>query len=110
MERSPITTHVLDTSRGKPVAGMEVVLEKKDGAGWTSLGRGATDADGRVVDLLRSDHLLAQGTYRLTFFTGAAMSGFFPEVTISFSVDDPAQHYHVPLLVSPFGYTTYRGT
>jgi 5-hydroxyisourate hydrolase len=89
---------------------MEVVLEIKDGDGWTSLGRGATDADGRLLDLLRADHALAAGTYRLTFSTGAAMSGFFPEVTIVFAVDDPGQHYHVPLLLSPFGYTTYRGS
>lgn len=110
MERSPITTHVLDTSRGRPVAGMEVVLERKDREGWSTLGRGVTDADGRLIDLLRSDYALAAGTYRLTFSTGALLSGFFPEVTIVFSVDDPGQHYHVPLLVSPFGYTTYRGS
>lgn len=110
MERSPITTHVLDTSRGRPVAGMAVVLEIKGGEDWISLGRGFTDADGRLIDLLRSDHALAAGTYRLSFSTGAALSGFFPEVTIAFAVDDPAQHYHVPLLLSPFGYTTYRGS
>ena len=110
MERSPITTHVLDTARGRPVAGMEVVLEIKEGQGWLPLGRGATDADGRLTGLLRPDHALAAGTYRLTFATGAAASGFFPEVAVTFVVDDPGRHYHVPLLLSPFGYTTYRGS
>jgi 5-hydroxyisourate hydrolase len=93
---------------------MEVVLEIKEGTGWIPLGRGATDADGRLSGILRPDHALAAGTYRLTFATGAATGaaapGFFPEVTIAFTVDDPGQHYHVPLLLSPFGYTTYRGS
>ena len=110
MERSPITTHVLDTSAGRPVAGMEVSLEIKEGKGWVLLGRGITDADGRLSNLLLPDHALAAGTYRLTFATGAAARGFFPEVTIAFTVDDPGRHYHVPLLLSPFGYTTYRGS
>ncbi len=114
MDRSPITTHVLDTARGRPVAGMAVVLERKAEEGWLPLGTGVTDADGRVSDLLRPEGAFAPGTYRLTFATGDAPDalgpGFFPEVAVTFVVDDPGRHYHVPLLLSPFGYTTYRGS
>ena len=106
---SPITTHVLDTAYGQPVAGLSVVLEVRDRASWTLLARGATDNDGRVANLLPPDHDLTIGTYRLTFAT-AAREGFYPEISIAFVVADPGQHYHVPLLLSPYGYTTYRGS
>ncbi len=108
--RSPITTHVLDTAQGKPAVGLGVVLEVRDKEKWTTLARGITDADGRVANLLPVDHDLTIGTYRLIFTTAAWQDGFYPEVSISFSVSDPGQHYHVPLLISPYGYTTYRGT
>jgi 5-hydroxyisourate hydrolase len=108
---SAITTHVLDTSRGQPAAGVPVRLEH---AGRV-LGDGFTDADGRLRDLLPSGAPLAPGVYRLTFDTGAYFRGqgteaFYPHVAIDFEIRDGAQHYHVPLLLSPFGYSTYRGS
>jgi 5-hydroxyisourate hydrolase len=112
---SAITTHILDTSRGRPAAGVAVVLELEGAQGWRVLGRGAADADGRVRDLLPADFKLAPGTYRLTFQTGdyfeaQHVESFYREVTISFIVRDTQAHYHVPLLLSPYGYTTYRGS
>jgi 5-hydroxyisourate hydrolase len=104
---SGITTHVLDTSRGRPAAGVPVTLERAADAGWQPVGRGTTDADGRVSDLLPTP--VADGRYRLTFDTGA-YSRFYPEVTVTFVVEGGADHYHVPLLLSPFGYSTYRGS
>ena len=115
---SAITTHVLDTSRGRPAAGVAVVLERSGGgeaAAWREIGRGVTDADGRVKTLLVPGEVLDKGVHRLTFATGAyfaahKMQGFFPVVEIQFTVVDGTQHYHVPLLLSPFGYSTYRGS
>ena len=104
---SGITTHVLDTARGRPAAGVPVVLELRDGDAWREVGRGTTDEDGRLRTLTGPS--IDAGTYRITFDT-SARSDFFPEVAIAFEVKDAAQHYHVPLLVSPFGYTTYRGS
>lgn len=108
---SAITTHVLDTSRGRPAAGVPVRLEH---AG-TVLGSGVTDADGRLRDLLPAGQPLAPGVYRLVFDTGAYFGereteAFYPHVAIDFHVRDGAQHYHVPLLLNPFGYSTYRGS
>lgn len=112
---SQITTHVLDTSLGRPAAGIAVKLEAgtSDG-GWSDLAHGVTDGDGRVRDLLAAG-TLAEGTYRLTFetepyFASRNVKTFYPRVTIIFEVRDAAQHYHVPLLLSPHGYTTYRGS
>jgi 5-hydroxyisourate hydrolase len=113
---SGITTHVLDTARGMPAAGVPVVLEVWSGEhGWQVLGSAATDPDGRARNLVPASVAIAEGTYRLTFdvrsyFQAQPEVGFFPEVSVVFSVRDPAQHYHVPLLLSPFGYTTYRGS
>ncbi len=113
---SAITTHVLDTARGRPASGVPVLLEmrRQDGA-WSTLGRGSTDADGRLRDLLSAEHALQAGSYRLTFDTAAyfraqGLEGFYAEVTVAFEVRDTAQHYHVPLLLSPYGYSTYRGS
>ena len=110
---SGITTHVLDTSRGRPAAGVPVVLERAVESGWEPLGCGTTDGDGRVRDLLASAP--EDGRYRLTFDTGAYFravgeAGFYPEVSVTFVVGQAAEHYHVPLLLSPFGYSTYRGS
>ena len=108
---SGITTHVLDTSRGRPAAGVKVTLERQEANHWIIIGHGETDRDGRCRTLL--DEPLAQGTFRLTFGTGSYFGEthtFFPEVTITFEVSDETQHYHVPLLVSPYGYSTYRGS
>ncbi len=112
---SPITTHVLDTARGKPAANVPVVLEKKQADGTYALvGRGVTDADGRNKELMK-DGALTPGIFRITFDTGAYLEaagtkGFFPEASIVFEIEDTAAHYHVPLLLSPFGYSTYRGS
>ena len=108
---SPITTHVLDTSAGGPAAGISAVLDMlgSDGLTWELLGRGVTDADGRIRTLLPDGHAFRPGLYRIRFDT-SERSPFFPEVAIEFRVDDPSQHYHVPLLLSPYGYSTYRGS
>lgn len=109
MNPSPITTHVLDTAKGKPASGLAVTLEFRDSGGWTVLGRGTTDRDGRLATLLEPHYQLLSGTYRLTFATGEWQKGFYPEVCVTFSAA-PGEHYHVPLLLSPFGYSTYRGS
>jgi 5-hydroxyisourate hydrolase len=111
---SPITTHVLDTTRGKPAAGVAITLEKKGDHGFAVVGRGATDADGRLRDLMPEGALTA-GTFRITFDVGAyhaalGVEGFYPEASVTFVVRDPKAHYHVPLLLNPFGYATYRGS
>lgn len=112
---STITTHVLDVSKGCPACGVPVALERQTGADWEIIGKGATDDDGRLRDLLRSEASLQTGNYRLTFdtetyFAKQRIEGFYPQVTIEFIVRDAEQHYHVPLLLSPFGYSTYRGS
>src|SRR5262245_18050744 len=113
---STITTHVLDTARGRPASGITVTLERRTGdAGWTKIGSGRTDADGRVQGGLAPEGAVAAGTYRLRFETGAwfqsqHVEAFWPEVEIAFTVRDASQHHHVPLLLSPFGYSTYRGS
>lgn len=107
---SLITTHAIDTSSGEPAAGMTVLLEYCEGPGhsWSLLGRGQTDAAGRLQNLLTTDHSPRAGLYRLRFDT-STRSSFFPEVTIQFLVSDLQRHYHIPLLLSRFGYTTYLG-
>ena len=114
---SRITTHVLDTSSGRPAAGVPVVLERADpnGSGWEVVGRGTTDADGRQRELAPNGRRLAGGRYRLTFDTGAyftrgGVPAFFPEVSVVFAVADGEDHHHVPLLIAPYGYSTYRGS
>src|SRR5688572_5162017 len=113
MSPSLITTHVLDTALGRPAAGVEVRLERVATSGAELLAAGRTDEDGRVGDLGPAE--LTPATYRLVFATGAyheatGTTTFFPEVTITFSVDDGSAHHHVPLLLSPFAYSTYRGS
>ncbi|HEY0006818.1 MAG TPA: hydroxyisourate hydrolase [Pyrinomonadaceae bacterium] len=113
---SAITTHVLDTARGRPAGGVPVTLEMQvKGGGWRRIGQGQTDQDGRVGNLLPDDFPFNVGVYRLTFDTSAyfaahGVAAFYPEAAIVFIVHDAAQHYHVPLLLSPFGYSTYRGS
>jgi 5-hydroxyisourate hydrolase len=112
---SQITTHVLDTSSGKPAAGIQIVLEMKEGNGtWIGLGTGTTNTDGRLPGLLPDGQKLVAGTYHLVFATGEyfkreRLKGFYPSVTIEFEITDHA-HYHVPLLLNPYGYSTYRGS
>ena len=111
-----ITTHVLDTSIGKPAPNVGVALERLDAYGEGSVvGEARTDTDGRARDLVPAGYALQAGRYRLSFDTGAYYTmtrreTFFPIVNITFDITDAAQHYHVPLLVSPFGYSTYRGS
>ena len=113
---SRITTHVLDTSRGHPAAGISVTLEVQTDAGdWRIIGRGKTDADGRLKSLTDEGDALSEGVYRLTFETGdyfaaQGVETFYPLSVVVFRVRDAAEHYHVPLLVSPFGHSTYRGS
>ena len=110
-----ITTHVLDTSRGKPAAGISVVLERRQGGDWQRVNGAVTGADGRTPDLLPPTATIAPGTFRLLFDTGAyfraqGLAGFYPEVSVSFEIQNPTEHHHIPLLLSPFGYSTYRGS
>ena len=107
---SPITTHVLDSASGKPAAGIAVKLEYQNASGeWEALAEGSTDTDGRLRNLLPENHALKPGVYTLRFDT-ARSSAFFPEVVLRFRVDNVREHYHVPLLISPFAFTTYRGS
>jgi len=109
-----ITTHILDLSRGKPAAGVPVTLDVRgDDGNWTHVGKGETDGDGRLMNLTSAP--LRNGTYRLTFdvatyFRERRVATFFPEVIVVFHVADGEQHHHVPLLLSPWGYSTYRGS
>jgi len=110
-----ITTHVLDTSVGRPAKGITATLDIQVGDGWKELGKGVTNADGRIATLLPTDHELQSGIYRLTFETASyfaenKLAAFYPSVPIHFEIIDAKQHYHVPLLLNPFGYSTYRGS
>jgi 5-hydroxyisourate hydrolase len=109
-----ITTHVLDTSLGKPAAAISVTLSIKAGESWRELARGVTDADGRVRAFV-PEPARSAGSYRLSFdaaayFRASARAAFFEHIALEFEVNDASQHYHVPLLLTPFGYTTYRGS
>jgi 5-hydroxyisourate hydrolase len=113
---SAITTHVLDTSRGRPAASMPVLLEHlQPDLTWKRIGSGETDKDGRLQTLMPADALLVAGTYRLVFdtkryFERLTVRTFYPSVAIAFEAAEGETHYHVPLLLSPFGYSTYRGS
>lgn len=115
MSKSPITTHVLDTAAGRPAEGVQIELDRRDADGnWQTLGAGATNSDGRAFELMIPGPFIA-GVYRLTFHTADYFAKrnektFYPQVSIEFTVAAPAEHYHVPLLISPFGYSTYRGS
>ncbi|MCI0688016.1 MAG: hydroxyisourate hydrolase [Sporichthyaceae bacterium] len=103
-----LSTHVLDTGLGEPAAGVPVTLERRDEQRWVPVAAGVTDADGRLRDWFPEAAWRA-GSYRLIFDT-AARSPFFPEVSVVFVVTEPARHHHVPLLLTRYGYSTYRGS
>ena len=111
-----ISTHVLDTTLGKPAAGVAVRLERLEEAGsWRQVGAAKTDADGRCAQLLPENDVLLAGRYQLAFetgsyFAGLGVTGLYPVVEITFEVRSGEEHFHVPLLLSPNGYTTYRGS
>jgi len=108
-----LSTHILDTARGSPAAEVVVVLEAFVNGVWTVLGDGVTDADGRVKNLLNG--LIPSGLYRLRFATGdyferIGQPVFYPEVIIVVQLDSAVERYHLPLLLSPYSYSTYRGS
>ena len=110
---STVSTHVLDTARGQSAAGVNVTLTVLGkGDMWTRVGTGVTDVDGRIKSFVQPGKSLEMGTYRLRFDTGAyhTSQGFFPHVDVVFSIREVGQHLHVPLLLSPFSYSTYRGS
>ncbi|MFC4083795.1 hydroxyisourate hydrolase [Amycolatopsis samaneae] len=102
-----MSTHVLDAAKGRPAVGVAVRLERADGPEWTLLAEDRTNADGRITGWSPGP-----GTHRLVFDTGAYLGqdAFYPEVTVTFRIGDEGEHYHVPLLLSPFAYSTYRGS
>jgi 5-hydroxyisourate hydrolase len=113
---STISTHILDIARGAPAGGVAVYLAAQNtDESWTELSHAWTDEDGRVKPFFLVDQPVSSGTYKLVFdtehyFTGLDIEYFYPQVTVVFRIDDSAQHYHIPLLISPYGYSTYRGS
>lgn len=113
---STLSTHVLDTQWGRPAAGVPILLEAQErSGGWRELARGTTNSDGRVKDFLPAGTSLEPGIYRMTFdtaeyFRAHSVRGFYPYVVVVFEIHSSGEHYHVPLLLSPFGYSTYRGS
>ena len=111
---SQLTTHILDTTKGKPAPGVRISLFRQHNEEWQEISIGTTDNDGRVSDLLKKDALLDLGNYKLRFETGEyfdkqGIQSFYPFVEIIFNITS-REHYHIPLLISPHGYNTYRGS
>ena len=111
---SQITTHILDTTKGCPAAGVHIMLFEQQHNDWAEVAKGITNLDGRIADLLSKDTTLKPGIYKMKFavkeyFEGLSVHTFYPFVEIVFEVAGP-EHYHIPLLISPFGYSTYRGS
>lgn len=112
---SQITTHVLDTTRGKPAPNLSITLYAQQDNDWQELATGVTNGDGRIAGLLADDLVLAAGVYRMHFatkdyFKANNEQGFYPYVDIVFELDGSNNHYHIPLLLTAFGYSTYRGS
>lgn len=111
-----VSTHVLDTAHGRPAEGLRILFETATAnGGWERVGAATTDDDGRAPDLIADDAVVDAGVYRMTFETGdwfaqRAVAAFYPRVRVEFEITDADQHHHVPLLLSPFGYSTYRGS
>jgi 5-hydroxyisourate hydrolase len=111
---SQITTHVLDTSSGKPAAGISVKLFSRKNNSWNQIASGVTGDDGRIPNLIEADTMIDTGIYKIHFDTGSYFEktnqkGFYPYIEIVFEITDK-EHYHIPLLLSHFGYSTYRGS
>jgi len=110
-----ITSHILDTSAGKPAEGVLITFMQQQADDWIMLGSGATDQDGRVSSFSETDSALLAGIYKLTFYLSdyyqaMEQSSFYPLVDVIFEIEGDGQHYHVPLLLNPYGYSTYRGS
>jgi len=110
-----ISTHILDTSLGRPVGGVSVTLEQSGASGWREIAVQSSDNDGRVKQMLPPGWQLQRGEYRLTFqtrdyFDARGVQGLYPVVAVTFTVTETADHYHIPLLLAPNGYSTYRGS
>lgn len=110
-----ITSHILDTSLGLPAEGVLITLMQQQADDWLLLGSVETNGDGRVSDFIGSDEVLPGGVYKLTFYlsdyyTRHNLKSFYPYVDVVFEIDSSGQHYHVPLLLNPYGYSTYRGS
>ncbi len=111
---SQITTHVLDTAKGKPAEGISIILDQQKGDEWIEIANGVTNKDGRIANLLQKDATVAAGIYRMRFFVkdyfdAIKEKSFYPFVPVVFEIKSN-EHYHIPLLLSPFGYSTYRGS
>ncbi|MGR9580132.1 hydroxyisourate hydrolase [Pandoraea commovens] len=111
---NPISVHILDQQTGKPPVGVAVVLERMHGESWQKIASGETDAHGRIKSLFPKGERFTKGEYRVIFKTGEyfgkmKQDTFFPEIPVLFRVVDATQHYHIPLLLSQYGYSTYRG-
>jgi len=111
---STVSTHILDTTVGAPAVGIAVRLEGMADGHWNEVAQGVTNQDGRIADWMEGESLAA-GTYRISFDTGSyfkavGLRAFYPVVEIVFSIHAAGEHYHVPLLLNPFGYSTYRGS
>lgn len=112
---SQITTHILDTAQGAPAQNVPVALHVEESGSWREIGSGKTDADGRQAELCPSDMVLPSGTYRMHFdttsyFEAQGTTVFYPVADVVFNISGDGQHYHIPLLLSPYGYSTYRGS
>jgi len=112
---SSISSHVLDIAQGQPARGINLLLEKKESTGWKTLGHNDTNEDGRVTQLYPEDTNITKGIYRLTFatksyFAKQNLKCFYPQVEITFELQSDSEHYHVPLLICGYGYSTYRGS
>lgn len=113
--KSPITTHILDTAQGRPAGGVAVILEKQTHEKWLELARSVTNENGRIDEFAVGPGEISPGRYRLIFdtesyFRSCNLDHFFPEVQIQFEIRNSEEHYHVPLLLSTYGYSTYRGS
>lgn len=115
LANNPLSVHVLNTETGLPSANVAVILEAQQGDNWVKINEGTTNKDGRISDLYPKETNLQKGIYRVTFKTGDwykanQKRSFFPEVPVVFVIDGSLDHYHIPLLLSSYGYSTYRGS